>query len=512
MRFYSLLFVCHVFFSISLLAQKSPITSSIKVKVDGLKPKDTLFLAGYNGPKQYFKDTAIISSTGIATFESNPQYPGGIYSVVMPDKRTYYEFIMAEPSFYMETKYGDFDVLKDNVKVKDSPENQIFFDYQHFISQKLKQSKPYRDVLSDSLAPETKKNEAKEQLKKVDQEVIEYKKNLFTQKPDAFITKVLQISQEPEIPNEWPKKDNGQPDSSFPRRYYLQHYWDNVDLKDDRLLRTPVLHGKMEKYITQIIVQHPDSINKAADELLNKARGSKDIFRHIVQFITNHYEKSQIMGMDAVFVHMGENYYMSGEAYWADSTMISKISERVRKTKPTLIGKKTPNIILQDTTEKNWVNLYKDIKAKYTILYFWDSGCGHCKKETPRLKELYKKYKSFGIEVLAVGTEFETKEWKKYIRDNKLDWINVSDNPEINKNAYNYLNITTIESLNFRDTYDIYSTPRVFLLDEDKKILAKRIGVEQLEELLVNMLKKDMGEKEYSKKIQEIEKNMKPNE
>ena len=86
--------------------------------------------------------------------------------------------------------------------------------------------------------------------------------------------------------------------------------------------------------------------------------------------------------------------------------------------------------------------------------------------------------------IFSVGTEFDTKDWKKYLNEKELPFIHVSDNPEINKNYANYLRFTTVESLNFRDKYDIYSTPRVFLLDRDKKILAKRLGVEQLGEML----------------------------
>ena len=132
--------------------------------------------------------------------------------------------------------------------------------------------------------------------------------------------------------------------------------------------------------------------------------------------------------------------------------------------------------------------------AKYTILYFWDSGCGHCKKATPKLKKYYEENaKSIGLEVFAVGTELELKEWKGFIKEHKLPWMNISDTPEINKNAWNYINkgLTTLESLNFRDIYDIYSTPVVLVLDKDKKILGKRIGVEQIEEFISDMEKRE---------------------
>ncbi len=60
-----------------------------------------------------------------------------------------------------------------------------------------------------------------------------------------------------------------------------------------------------------------------------------------------------------------------------------------------------------------------ELKANYTILYFWDSGCGHCKKVTPKLLDFYAEYKDKGVEVYAIGTEFETEDWKKYVRNER---------------------------------------------------------------------------------------------
>ena len=86
-----------------------------------------------------------------------------------------------------------------------------------------------------------------------------------------------------------------------------------------------------------------------------------------------------------------------------------------------------------------------------------------------------------------------------------MKWINVSDNPEINKNAAKYIHLTTLESLNFRDTYDIFSTPQVYLLDKDKKILAKKLSAEQLDDIISDKLgmPKTIREKEEEDKEEE---------
>ncbi len=469
-------------------AQMTPY--KVQVKLKGLATGDTLYMAGYYGPKQYFKDTAIVARSGIATFsDSRKKMDPGIYSIVLSDKQTYFEFMFVEPNIYLETQKGNQQEMTKNLSAKESKEAELFATYLRDISLKQERSLPFRKAYSDSTSTEKEKQEAKEKMIAIEKEVMDYKTNLMENNPKSFVTKLFKASQEPKVPEyeDWPTKANGDKDSSFPRQFYVSNYWKNVDVTDERLLRSPILHNRLEKYITKVIVQHPDSIIAAAHPLIEKTRKSKEIFKYFVHFITNKYEKSNIMGMDAIFVSMGEKYYNTGDAYWMDSTKLAKVEERVRKMKPTLLGSKTPNIILQDTTEKKWHSLH-DIKSKYTVLYFWDSGCSHCKKETPKLKKVYDQLKEHGVEVYAVGTEFKNGAWKKYIKENDLNWINVSDNPEINENAYNYLNVTTIESLNFRDTYDIYSTPRVFLLDQDKIIRAKRMSVAQLQQILFKRL------------------------
>jgi thiol-disulfide isomerase/thioredoxin len=179
--------------------------------------------------------------------------------------------------------------------------------------------------------------------------------------------------------------------------------------------------------------------------------------------------------MDAVFVHMAKNYYMTGQAFWADSTTIAKISERARKLEYSLCNNTAPNLIMKDTA--GVFQILHAIQKDYTIAYFWDPECGHCKKVTPKVKEFYDKFKDeLDVEIYAVCTNADEKEsWIKYINENNLDWINVED-PE-QKTAYKYL-------------YDIYSTPVIYLLDKDKKIIAKRIGAEDLEGFIKHHKKK----------------------
>lgn len=223
--------------------------------------------------------------------------------------------------------------------------------------------------------------------------------------------------------------------------------------------------------------QTPDSLNVSADYLIEHSKPNKEMFKYMVWWTTLTYETSKNMGMDAVFVHIVDKYYKTKQAYWVDSTQLYKISEKATILKPILIGKRAPEISMPDSLGE-YISM-SNIKAKYTIIVFWDQGCGHCKKEIPKLMELYNKIKSKGVAVYAIETEDKADEWKKFIKDNKLNWINVRE-PDHYRRAV------------AKKIYDIQSTPIIYLLDENKIIKAKHIDSEQLGGI-IEMLEKEKG-------------------
>lgn len=457
---------------------QAPITNytfkfTIKNVPDSLR--DTAYLANYYGNRQYYKDTAYFEGNTI-TLKGDTMV-GGIYSIIFGDRQTYFEFVVNEPSIEMETDFKD---LTPKMVVKKSEENKAFYEYLNEVNRIAKKAGPISEKLKSLEEGQDKlEKDLREELSKIEKDVNAYKRSFIASHPDLFVTKVFTTTADPEVSDFEEIKDE---DERKKKKYYAfkNAYLKDVDFTDDRLLRTPVLHNKMMHYMTKLTAQVPDSIIAAADMIIERARPNKEVFKYAVHTITNKYEDSKVMGMDAVLVHMGETYYCSGDAYWMSKKKLDEFCKRIAKMKPILIGNQAPNLILLDTNGQ-WQELYK-IDAPYTVLYFWDSGCGHCKKVTPKLVDFYNEYKAKGVQVYAVGTEFETKDWIKYIRKNDLPFINVSDTPDANENAQQLImeGKTTLKSLNFRDTYDIFSTPRLFLLDKDKKIIATKLSPEQL--------------------------------
>lgn len=469
----SLLFA--LFIALFSFAQKP--FYDIKVKITGLK--DTVcYLGNYYGDKQYIKDTARVDSKGMCEFKGKDEVlPGGIYLVITPAKKFFEIIVDKEQFFSIETDTSDF---VNKMKIKGSTDNQLFYEYLKFVGDKQTDAIKLRDALK-TIKKDNKDSTklVQDKLSAIEKEVQNYKLKYVAAHAETFLASVFKTSQEPEVPDA-PLLPNGKKDSNFVYRYYKAHFFDNIDFNDDRLLRTPVLHNKIKQYITTLVVQMPDSIIPEADKMIEKAHSNKEVFKYLVWYITNWSETSNIMGFDAIFVHMVEKYYETNQAFWVSPANLEKIISRGKILKNLLLGVKIPNLTAQDTSGI-FQTLY-NVQAKYTVLYFWDPTCGHCQKETPKLKLLYDSIKkaSKSIEVYAVCTEQNLKDWKNYIIEHKLNWINVMD-----------MQNTT----GYHTTYDIYSTPVVYLLDENKKILAKRLSIEQLQEFLNRLYKKDEEKK-----------------
>lgn len=437
----------------------------IKLTIKGLKDQN-IQLAYYFGDKQYIKDSARVDGNGKLVFKGEEVLPGGVYIAVLPSRKYFEMIVDKEQKFSMETDTTD---LIASMKVKGSNDNELFYQYLNWISVKGKQLEMLRKDLELAKGDEAKTKTIRDNQIALDKSVKEYKDKFIAANPDLLLTKIFNAGWEPEIP-EIPLLQNGRKDSTFAYLYFKSHYFDKFDMKDDRLLRSPVFANKIKQYVEKLTPQMPDSINLAASKLIGLTDEKSEIFKYLVYWITNTYEKSEIMGMDAVFVHMAENYYLSGKAFWVDESQIQKIRDRVNALKPCLLGVTANNMKLLKP-DFHQIALH-DIKKKYTLIYFWDPSCGHCQKVTPQLSEFYKAHKvDMDLEVLGVYIESDTTEWFKYIKEKELNWINAAD---------------LTGTAQFRKYYDIYSTPVLYVLDRNKKIIAKRIDVEKLEDFLKN--------------------------
>ncbi len=443
----------------------------ISVNISGLGDS-TVYLAYHLGDKQYIKDTIRLDRNGHGLISGQVPLQQGIYMIVLPGKKYFEMLISDDQNFAVNCSYSDY---FNTLRFTGSAENSAFVDYQRkwvvlqnrasSINKRVQASRQNNDSLK-ILSVLQKDQEAK--MKSYLRDVIRANEgNLL-----SVLVKAMLPVDNPEIIIP-PGTEN--PDSVRWVRSYLynkDHFFDNIDLSDERLVYTPILMARLNAFFSNVVIQSADSINKEIDRILGKCANSYRTFQFISVYLFNHFRESEIMGHDAVVVKLADDIYLSGKADWVSQEFKDDLRKQVDRLRPNLIGQKGEDLVM-DSYKGIFVSLY-DITKEFTVLYFWEPDCGHCKEATPKLKAFYERAKDEGVEVFSVCTTSDRDKWIKYIEENKLTWINGWDPKRTSRFDY---------------FYNVQSTPMIYILDRNKKIIAKKLPVENLASFIDNYRK-----------------------
>uniref|UniRef100_UPI0037C00A93 thioredoxin-like domain-containing protein n=1 Tax=Flavobacterium sp. TaxID=239 RepID=UPI0037C00A93 len=424
----------------------------------------------------------------------------GIYSIVSQQKTIYFDFFVDERNQKLEFNN---EKEPDNIQglfVLNSPSQSNFIDYLKFVSKQNINFINYKNSVNlkdkkDSLL-------LVEKQKEIEKEITIYEKDFYNKNETSFIGNVVNFKIEKILENV-PTASNGRPDSLMVYNYYKKHFWDNVNFKANETMRNPFFFNKLKKYFETVIVQNPDSIVVELDRILEKTEKGSDLKKTLLAHFINYYETSKIMGFDKVFVHLSDAYLKKGEGagIYKDETVINSIIKRADLLKPLLVGSIAPELYLiqvkdyaainkmgfntikdsNDVTNKYYSNVdeinkmfltLQSVTSDYIILVFWDVDCGHCQTEIPKLLAVYNDLikQEKNVKVISVYTMHDGEKFLNYtIKNGLTNWTNVYDGVYIN---------------NLINKYDVYSTPVIYILDSNKKIIAKKISVEQVKEII----------------------------
>ncbi|MDY5969299.1 MAG: DUF5106 domain-containing protein [Bacteroidales bacterium] len=426
-----------------------------------------MYLGNYYAGRTYATDTARRDRKGRFVFEqkNRPIFPG-LYFFSNPGGN-YVEFVVyhEKPDFAFTTQEKQW---TDNMKVKGSPQNEFFFRFH-------RTNRHYYDLLDDAKA--TLSDSAYKAFSdSVMHEFDSLKVALINDNPTSLLAIMMNATRLPETPT---YDSTGRPLTDNERYlFFLDHYWDNMALGDDALVRTPdlIFHKRVVDYFDRYLRNAtPDVIIPRIDTLLAKAKPSKENFKYLVHTLSEKYLQSNVMSYDAIYVHMIQAYYATGEAFWASPSTIDDNVARANKWEKLLIGKDAPELILR-TADGQPRSLHA-LKSKYTLLVFWSPTCGHCKVMIPELYQKFMIYKDkYDIDAFTLLSEPDdhTHElWIKFIQDHNFTddrWLNL-DGAECN--------------IDWHDVYDIVTTPQIYLLDKDKHILAKKLNAELFEQIIL---------------------------
>jgi thiol-disulfide isomerase/thioredoxin len=253
-------------------------------------------------------------------------------------------------------------------------------------------------------------------------------------------------------------------------RWYRQHFFDNFDLADDAFIRMPrpIYQEKIYEYLEKLHVMKPDTLMKAIDKIVAMAKKNQETYKYAVWMCVVKFSAHEIMGLDEVYVSLYDKYFATGEMnFWANDKLRKNLKEQADRQRKSLVGRTGANLIMLDSNLKPR-SMY-DIKSKYTVLFIFDPDCGHCREETPKLVEMYA-HKKFDYEVFAVSADTSMNKMKDFIREFNMKWITVNG-PRTYVGSY-------------QDLYDSNTTPTLYILDDKKKIIGKKIPVDRIEDFL----------------------------
>jgi len=443
-----------------------------------LKPyKDQyIYLGHYFGKSYPIIDSVKVDQQSRGVFKGKQPLQGGIYLIGFPNKSGFFEILVDKQQQFSVT--ADSATLPNGITYTNSPDNELFARYQRMVSEKGMRINSLREVLKT--AP-TRADSTRliDSLNTLDIDLRNSRDRLIEEHSGTFLASLLQAMREPVLPTELQQPANRE-DSIKAFRYYRDHFWDGVNFWDGRLAYTTFFEEKLDRYFNQLVTPHPDSVNKEMDYMLGFASINPEMQRFLLLRFINRYYSQRYMWEDAVFVHLYEKYFSSKTYPWLSEQGKKTITDRAYSLMANILGTPATDIELPDSTGRT-VSLYA-LQKQFTLVVFWDPTCGHCKETLPKIDSVYAaRWKQDGVGIYAVAKETEgtRADWLRFIAEKKIGhWSHVYYSKEAEKNRVEK-NVPGYSQL-----YDVQSFPTLYLLDKDKRIVAKKLSYEQMDEII----------------------------
>lgn len=452
---------------IFLVSAKSVFAEGYKIQVElPYAANQSVQLTYHYLDKIYPSDTIWLNNKGIGTFEGDSLLTQGLY-MIMISQSEHFDFLLgADQQFSLSNTTTESKTMK----IEGAKETEAFVDYLVYLDDLKAESQQLADQYK-SATPEEKEN-IRVEMKALDSKMKAYWETVGEKLPGSFLYKFLIANEVPQLDTSTLPAEIQQNDSLLLLarfNYQREHFWDNFDYTDERMLYTPLFKPKLETWFNKVLYPAYDSVKPYVYDFLDQVESNPRIFQFAASSFINGAINSNVMGMDALFIDLANDYYLNGKAFWASESSLDKIRENVIFIKDNLIGNAAPELIMENY-DGEFVDLYQ-VDAKVTVVLIFEPNCGHCKVFVPEFHEkVYEKYKDKGLQVYAIYSMDDKDEWTEFLIKHKLfDWINVWD-PD--------------NTTRYKIRYDARVTPGVYVLNENKKIIAKKTTVEQLLDIM----------------------------
>lgn len=428
----------------------------IILTISGYEGKTALF--SIEGEKTVLIDSFKTDNGKIVIQAEKNNFHNGLYRLTI-NERTWIDFICDGNDVEIQTNNSN---VAENLIVVKSESNKLFHQFIRLNKAYKTKSELLQLILARFPKDDEYYNSTKQRLQSLQNEYIEFVNITSQKEPVSFIAAYIHSAQLPII------------DTSIPIQqqidYLKSHALDYVNFKNSLLIYSDLFTNKAIEYLTYFRnPQLPKELlekefMKAVDSLFNKAKVNQLVYQHIAEYLIDGFKK---FGFDKIIDYIVENYVIKDDLC-LDAKTENSIQRRIDQSKKLSIGTAAPNIKTQDING-NIINL-SEIKSDKTLLIFYASWCPHCQTILPEINSVYKNQNNKKMEVVAISLDEKKDDWLKFVKDNNLNWVNTSDGKGWDGKA--------------ASDYFIYATPTMFLLDKDKKIIAKPMTSGELKNIL----------------------------
>ena len=398
------------------------------------------------GENRYARDTSFTNGDGVAVFESVDQLTGGVFLIYLTNKKAFEFLLTDENTFSLSVDTAD---IMGSIAFTGSKENMGYYDF----LKKYKFNEYQMEVLQKKLQRKNLRQDSISILRNLigsyQGQLLKFKKQTVEKNPNTFVADLIRASMSVAAPASLAGKAKA--------TFLKKHYLDNINFSNDKLAYSNVLYINYTNYINDYGFPETDSVIACCDTILQRSSASKEVFKWSLYFLGNSFERSSVDGQDKIFVHLVEQYYKKDRCWWLTQEQLTKIYKRSEAFKRVFVGSVCPDFTATDSSGKS-INLHAQIN-KTTILVFWSYDCKHCVEEMPKLSIWLKKHQEINLVTACLLPDED--EWKEKLKTFKLPGTHLIDE----SGRANYLEL-----------YSIYSTPQMFVLNKDKKIVAKYIS------------------------------------
>ncbi|MFA5850434.1 MAG: thioredoxin-like domain-containing protein [Bacteroidales bacterium] len=227
----------------------------------------------------------------------------------------------------------------------------------------------------------------------------------------------------------------------------------------------------LDKYLLNFNLADSSELRSAFAPLYERTISSQnnETYTSIFYQLFEKLWRTAVEPYESAAVYLAENYIIPKANLWWDKSIpedyVPNILGRIKNNR---IGAVANDLTVYDS--RNNAFSIGSIKSKYTVLYFYSPDCAMCKPFSYELKKISKALKNKGVKIAAIDVTSNITEFSNYLKKNKYPWPSYRVDDE--------------QLLDLYYKFQTQEVPMVYLLDNERKIIAKSINTITLTQLV----------------------------